>query len=449
MSFFKAYDMRGEFGVDFDLDTVYRVGRWLPEILQAKRFLIGRDARISSEAVRDALCKGLRESGAAVDDMGMASTPMVYFMTAKEAYDASVQITASHNPPSHNGMKVSRAGAVPVGFDTGLGLLQQRVESGDLPLPAAVSGVYQKVSYQDDFIRWLMKWNFDFSEVRFAVDCSDGMASLMAHDLFQNHAIYLNDTPDGTFPHHSPNPLDPASREQTIAAVKENGLDCGVIFDGDADRVMFVDECGTFISPDCLIPVIARYFLRTEPGATVIHDIRTSRGAIEALRADGAKPVMGKVGHAYAKMLLRETGAVCGGELAGHYYFRDFYFCDSAGMAAMIVLAAVQEAKRRGQTFSQLMKPILRYANSGELNLKIQEKDAAIQAALNAAQAFGAPIGKETFDGVRLEFSNGWMNLRKSNTEPYLRLIVEAADEKTLQTWLDVLKATLKPFEAA
>ncbi|MBO7654673.1 MAG: phosphomannomutase/phosphoglucomutase [Kiritimatiellae bacterium] len=446
MSFFKAYDMRGEFGVDFDLDTVYRVGRWLPVVVKAHRILIGRDCRLSSEAVRDALKRGLTDSGAQVEDMGLATTPMVYFMTAKEAYDASVQITASHNPPNHNGMKVSSAGALPVGYDTGLAEIERQIQAGKLPPKAPVPGTCREVSYRDDFIRWLSKWDFDFSGLRFAVDCSDGMASLMVHDLFGESGVYLNDTPDGHFPHHSPNPLDPESQKQASQTVREQGLDAGVIFDGDADRVMFVDERGEFVPPDCILPIIARYFLRREPGATVIHDIRTSRGAIEALHADGARTVMGKVGHAYAKILLRKEEAVCGGELAGHYYFRDFYCCDSAGLAAMVVLSAIREAKAQGMTFSQLMAPIRTYANSGELNFRIADKEAAIAAALRAIETFGKQTGCATFDGVRVELEDGWVNIRPSNTEPYLRMIAEATSETLLAARLDVLKATLRPF---
>lgn len=445
MPFFKAYDMRGEFGADFDLDTVHRVGRWLPHTLPARRFLVGRDARSTSPAIRDALCRGLSESGAAVDDMGLASTPMVYFATAEGPYDASVQITASHNPPSHNGMKVSRAGALPVGRETGLAELEARVASGALPPPAPSPGPLRSVSPRPAFIRWLKTRGLSFPSLRFAVDCSDGMAALVARDLFPG-AILLNDRPDGRFPHHSPNPLDPESRRQAAALVTERSLDCALVFDGDADRVVFLDERGRFVPPDCLIPVIARRFLAAEPGAAVIHDVRTSRGAIEALRRDGARPVMGRVGHAYAKLLLRETGAVCGGELAGHYYFRDFHCCDSACLAAMTVLDAADAAKSRGAPFSALLAPILRYANSGELNFRVSDTPAAIAAATAAAAAWGTPTGKEDMDGIRLEFPDGWVNIRPSNTEPCLRLIAEAADPETLAQRVAGLRRALAPF---
>jgi phosphomannomutase len=456
MNFFKAYDMRGEFGTDFDLDTVYRIGRWLPAVLQPHgaaasqpRVLVGRDARLSSPAVRDALCRGLSESGCAVDDMGLATTPMVYFFTAQEGYDASVQITASHNPASHNGMKVSRAGAVPVGYASGLGELEARVAAGGLPPAPPAPGPIREVSYRDAFIDWLARYRADLSGLRYAVDCSDGVAGLIARALLGDSPVYLNDTPDGRFPHHSPNPLDAASRAPVARLVRELGLDAGVIFDGDADRVMFVDETGAFVQPDYLIPVIARHFLAREPGATVIHDVRTSRGAIEALRADGAKTVMGKVGHAFAKVLLRETGAVCGGELAGHYYFRDFFCCDSGELAALLVLAALADAKRRGVRFSELTAPIRKYANSGERNYRIADKEGAIAAALKTAEAFGEPLSRSDIDGVRIDTADGWLSIRPSNTEPYLRLIVEACGAARLADRLARLEQALKPFEEA
>jgi len=446
MSFFKAYDMRGAFGTDFDLETVFRIGRWLPQVLGARRMLVGRDARLSSEAIRDALCRGLTASGCDVDDMGLATTPMVYFFTAQGGYDASVQITASHNPASHNGMKVSRAGAIPVGYDTGLSDVEARVVSGTLPPVAATAGTVRAVSYREAFVRWLRSYRADLSGLRLAVDCSDGMAGLVIRDVLGEGPVYLNEVPDGHFPHHAPNPLEVENCAQLMERVKALGLDAGVIFDGDADRVMFVDETGAFIQPDYLIPVIAHTFLMREPGATVIYDIRTSRGVIEALHADGAKTVMGKVGHAFAKVLLRETGAVCGGELAGHYYFRDFFCCDSGELAALLVLGALAEAKRRGVSFSGLVAPVRCYANSGEMNFRVADKDGAVAALLGALGPFGAPLAKATFDGVRIEFADWWFNVRKSNTEPYLRLVVEARDGTMLAARTALLRAVLALF---
>lgn len=446
MSFFKAYDMRGEFGRDFTLDTVYRIGRWLPSLLEARRMLVGLDARLTSEAVRDALVRGLTEAGCDVDDMGLATTPMVYFFTARDGYDASVQITASHNPASHNGMKVSRAEAVPVGYDSGLAELEQRVLSGELPTAAKKAGAQRQVECRGRFVEWLRGYGRDLSGLRFAVDCSDGVAGMFVRELFGDGALYLNDVPDGRFPNHAPNPLEAENREQLRTAVLAGRLDAGVIFDGDADRVMFLDETGAFVQPDYLIPLLARHFLATEPGATVVHDIRTSRGVIEALKADGALPLMGRVGHAFAKVLLRESGAVCGGELAGHYYFRDFFCCDSGELAALLILEALVTAKKNGVSFSGLVEPIRKYANSGERNYRIEDKEGAIKAVLMYLEDCGEPLARADFDGVRVDFAEWWVNVRKSNTEPYLRLVAEAADAESLAGRLKDLETVLAPF---
>lgn len=446
MSFFKAYDMRGEFGRDFTLDTVYRIGRWLPSLLEARRMLVGLDARLTSEAVRDALVRGLTEAGCDVDDMGLATTPMVYFFTARDGYDASVQITASHNPASHNGMKVSRAEAVPVGYDSGLAELEQRVLSGELPTAAKKAGEQRQVECRGRFVEWLRGYGRDLSGLRFAVDCSDGVAGMFVRELFGDGALYLNDVPDGRFPNHAPNPLEAENREQLRTAVLAGRLDAGVIFDGDADRVMFLDETGAFVQPDYLIPLLARHFLATEPGATVVHDIRTSRGVIEALKADGALPLMGRVGHAFAKVLLRESGAVCGGELAGHYYFRDFFCCDSGELAALLILEALVTAKKNGVSFSGLVEPIRKYANSGERNYRIEDKEGAIKAVLMYLEDCGEPLARADFDGVRVDFAEWWVNVRKSNTEPYLRLVAEAADAESLAGRLKDLETVLAPF---
>ena len=445
MGFFKAYDMRGTFGKDFDLATVRRVGEALPQVVGGRRWLVGRDCRVTSADVRDALVAGLQAAGAEVTDLGPATTPMVYFATAQGDFDGSVQITASHNPPSDNGLKVSRRGALPVGYSSGLAEVERLVgENGRArPLDAPLSQVMKLKDFKGKYIAWLKDHvGGDFAGLRFAVDCSDGMAGILAHDLFGPDAVYLNDVPDGQFPHHSPNPLLAEAREQVSATVREKGLDCGVIFDGDADRCMFVDETGAFIQPDYLIPVLAATY--PERG-TVIHDVRTSRAAIEALRADGFTPVMGKVGHAFAKVLLRETGAVCGGELAGHYYFRDFCHCDSGELAALRLLGAFARAKADGKTVSQFLAPITRkYANSGEMNFTVDDKPAAIARVLEAAKGLGAETGRSDIDGYRIEYAEGWVSVRQSNTEPLLRLLVECDTPARLASWRATLVAALQ-----
>ena len=297
------------------------------------------------------------------------------------------------------------------------------------------------------YIEWMRAHNSQLStlnsQLRFAVDCSNGMASILVHELFPS-AVIINDALDGTFPNHSPNPLKAEAREQIAALVKQKGLDCGVIFDGDADRCMFVDERGAFVQPDYLIPVVARAS-RSASGSRVIHDVRTSRGAIEELKRMGCEPVMVPVGHAFAKPILREIGAVCGGELAGHYYFSEFHGCDSGVLASLRILGEVAKAKASGKTFSEMMRPISGvYANSGEMNFKVEDKDAAIARVLAAAkEKLPRELSRSEIDGIRIEYAEGWINIRKSNTEPYLRLIVECDTAERLKKWVDILSEAI------
>ena len=448
MSIFKAYDIRGIFGEELTTDIAYRIGRCLTRIVPAKRALVGRDARVSSPEVRDALVRGLVESGCDVDDMGLASTPMAYFATASNGYDLSVQITASHNPANYNGLKVSRKGALPVGGDTGLADLERLVSADGLPPPSSVAGTVSQVDYRPAFVDFLRKWMPDLSGLKVAIDCSDGMASLTVHDLFGDRAMYVADTPDGTFPHHPPNPFEAAGRTLIAETVRRTGADVGIIYDGDADRMMVIDENGDFVRPDLMIAVIARHFLRKYPGAAILQDIRTSRGVTETLAEEGARPAIWKVGHAFAKVKMRELDAVCGGELAGHYYFRDFFCCDSGELASLVALGEIAEAHRRGVTVSGLVAPINRYANTGELNFTVTDKSAAIDAVRRDALAAGEPTRTMDFDGYRIEFADWWISVRASNTEPYVRLLLEAKDEALLAARRESAERALAPFLA-
>lgn len=301
----------------------------------------------------------------------------------------------------------------------------------------------------DEYASFLLDRAPSPSSLAYAVDCSNGMATLLVEKLFPG-AMLLNNRLDGNFPAHSPNPLLADARAQLAAAVREHRLDCGIIFDGDADRAMLVDERGEFVQCDYLIPVVARATARRAGvelrGQKVLHDVRTSRGAIETLREDGAVPVMVSVGHAFAKPAMRRENALCGGELAGHYYFREFHGCDSGALAALRILGEIEAAKARGLACSQLMRPIVsRYANSGELNFKVADQDAAIARALAAAKAnLPAETGRATIDGLRIEYDEGWISIRKSNTEPYLRLLVECDTPARLAEWRETLTAALR-----
>lgn len=444
MKAFKAYDIRGVFGTDITPLLAYQVGRCLPKLLEAGHVLVGRDARLSSPELRAALIRGLTEAGADVDDMGLATTPMVYFFTAEKGYDASVMITASHNPAEYNGLKISKAEARPCGYELGLKTVEAWIESDALPPAAERPGKVTQVDYLEEYVSWLKRRLPDLAGLRFAVDCSDGAAGILAKKLFGEGAIYLNATPDGTFPHHGPNPLEPENRTDLITAVKENALDLGLLFDGDADRVAFIDNAGEFVSPDAMIPLYAR--LLGETGDVVVHDVRTSRGVMETLAEDGFEPLMVKVGAAFAKTAMRERAGICGGEVAGHYYFRDFHWCDSGELAACLALGIAAQAKRTGTTLAQLLEPITaRYFSSGEVNIHNVPDRAAAIAAVEAAllKTFGEPEKRIDFDGVRLDWSDKWFGFRGSNTEPLLRLAGEAKTPEVLDSLLETAKSVL------
>lgn len=446
MKGFKAYDIRGIYGTDFTAEDIYKVGFFLPRMLGAQKVLVGRDARLSSEEVFDALSRGINDSGADVYDMGLSTTPMVYWATANYNFDASVQITASHNPPEYNGLKISKTGALPVGYESGLAELEEYVHNEKVK-PTSCPGVIEEFEVRDDYLRFLRPF-VDYENISMGIDCSNGMAALFVKQLFGGDPVYLYDSLDGSFPNHEPNPLVEANVEDLKNLVRKNRLDIGVIFDGDADRVMFVDEAGRFVSPDLMIGVLAHHFLEKEKG-NVLHDIRTSRGVAEYIEKMDGTAHMWKVGHAYAKVKLREIGGIYGGELAGHYYFRDFYYCDSGILAAILVLNVVSRMKKQGLSFSGLLENISPYAFSGEMNFRIEEKQAAMEKLRETFTNDEQTTAFYDFDGYRIEFPDWWFNVRPSNTEPYLRLVAEARDKALLSEKVEALKKVLSIFGEA
>lgn len=444
MGAFKAYDIRGIYNKDFNKETVYKIGYFLPKLLKSKVVLVGRDVRTSSEEIFESLCNGITDSGADVYDIGLATTPMVYFSTVHFNVDASVQITASHNPAIYNGLKISRAKAVPVGSDSGLKELEMMVNN-DLVVVSEQKGSIQKKDAKEPYLAFLKQYIPDTSGLNLSIDCSHGMANLLVKDLLGSDHHYLYDHFDGTFPAHEPNPLEIENCEDLQNAVLQNKSDIGVIYDGDADRVMFLDENGRFLQPDYITAVLGYYYLRKEKG-NVLVDIRTSRSTTEYLTNLGATVHVWKVGHAFAKNKLRELGAIFGGELAGHYYFRDFYNCDSGFLASLLVLQVVAELKKQGMTIGEFIDTVIVYANSGEMNFKLEQKDEAMQALFDRYVTNDKPEKVMDFDGYRIEFSSWWFNVRKSNTEPYLRLVVEAKTKEELQERTKELSTIIKQF---
>jgi phosphomannomutase len=450
MGAFHAYDIRGIYNKDFDRETVYRVGFFLPELLKADKVLVGRDARESSPEMHDALLKGITDAGADVYDLGLSTTPMVYYATATYGFTASAQITASHNPREYNGLKVSRENALPVGFDTGLGTVKEWIETREIVVKEK-KGEVHKLDVKNEYIAFLMKYKGDYSGLNIGMDVSNGMAALLIKDILgegSDKLHYIFDEMDGTFPNHEANPLIPENTLDLRNLVKEKGCDIGVIFDGDADRVMFVDENSRFISPDLMIALLGHYFLeeRGERGP-VLQDIRSSKAVGEYLAPMGGEIHTWKVGRAFAAHKLREINGVYGGELAGHYYFRDFFYSDSGIMAALIILDITAKLKKRGVKLSQAIAAIEKYDNSGEINFRIEKKREAMDKVREYFLQTEKPIASFDFDGYRVEFPEWWFNIRPSNTEPYLRFLAEAKGAELLAQKVAKVKELLKEFE--
>ena len=447
MGAFHAYDIRGIYNVDFDKEIAYKVGYFLPELLSADKVLVGRDGRVSSPEIHEYLLKGITDAGADVYDIGLSTTPMVYFGTANYGFKASVQITASHNPAEYNGLKVSRENALPVGYDTGLGQIQEWIESGRECVPAAVKGKVHQMDIRKDYLDFLLKYKGDWSDLKIAMDVSNGMASLFVRDIFGNQPAYIYEELDGSFPNHEPNPLVQKNVEDLKKLVAETKADIGVIFDGDADRVMFVDENSRFISPDLMIAVLGHYFLEERGEKGYIHqDIRSSKAVGEYLAPMGGVMNTWRVGRAYAALKLRELDGVFGGELAGHYYFRDFFYSDSGLLAAILILNVVAKMKAQGVSLSQLIGRIEKYQNSGEINFRLERKKEAMDAVRDYFMSTEKATAYMDFDGYRVEFPEWWFNIRPSNTEPYLRFLCEATSKELLDEKVAKVKEIIAQY---
>ncbi len=467
MGAFHAYDIRGVYNKDFDKDTVYKVGYFLPGLLGADKVLVGRDVRESSPEMHEYLLKGITDAGADVYDAGLATTPMIYWGTAAKGFKASVQITASHNPREYNGLKVSRENALPVGYDSGLGTIESWIKEGRECIPAEKRGEVFDMDIKGEYLDFQRRYLGDYSNLNIAVDISNGMAGLFIKELLgegSERLHYIFDELDGTFPNHEANPLIPENTEALRSLVAEKGCDIGVIYDGDADRVMFVDENSRFISPDLIIALLGHFFLEAigsseavkerrqvlmdtpKLKAGVIQDIRSSKAVGEYLAPMGGEINTWRVGRAFAAPKLRDLDGLFGGELAGHYYFKDFYYSDSGIMASLIVLDIVAQMKKRGASLSFLISQIEKYQNSGEINFKLEDKQGAMDAVRDYFRSVETPTLSMDFDGYREEFPQWWYNIRPSNTEPYLRFLCEATSKELLDEKVSKVKEIVSRF---
>ncbi|MCK5857551.1 MAG: phosphomannomutase/phosphoglucomutase [Bacteroidales bacterium] len=447
MNAFHAYDIRGIYNSDFNKRDAYKIGFYLPDLLKTNKILIGRDVRVSSPEIYEALSNGIMDAGADVYNAGLTTTPMVYFLTAKYNFEASVMITASHNGKEYNGMKVSSTNATPIGYANGLDELEQMINHEiEITKTKGSEIEFNKHDVYENFLK--SYFDSKLNTLNITIDTSNGMAALFVEKLMGSNPSYLFKELDGSFPNHEANPLDPKNIVDLQKSVLANNSDIGVIFDGDADRVMFVDEKGQFISPDLMIGVLGHYFLKNNSTeVNILQDIRTSKAVEEyLLKQANIKMHTWKVGRAFAAIKLRELDGLWGGELAGHYYFKDFYYSDSGILAMLLILDVVADFKKNGTSVSTLMSSIKAYANSGEINFQIEQKKEAMEAVRMHFSDSEPPTRFLDFDGYRLEFPDWWFNIRPSNTEPYLRLIVEARSNTILNEKLTIIKNIISNY---
>jgi phosphomannomutase len=439
-SIVKAYDIRGVVPSQLDEGVAAAAGAAFIQLTGAKTIVTLHDMRTSSGPLADAFGRGAASQGADVLAGGLGSTDMLYYASGDRGVPGAM-VTASHNPAKYNGLKLCLAGAKPVGIETGLLEIKNLAERSLLPAstPGTVTGVDLLPGYANH-LRKLV----DISAIRplkVVVDAGNGMAGHTAPKVFEGLPITLIPLYfelDGTFPHHEANPIQPENMRDLQRAVVEHHADVGLAFDGDADRCFVVDERGEIVSPSVLTALIATRELAHEPGATIIHNLITSRAVPQIVAAHGGVPVRTRVGHSYIKAKMAQAGAVFGGEHSGHFYFRDFWFADSGMLAALHTLAALGSQPRGGQAgpLSQLLAEYSRYFASGEINSVVPDQAAAI-ARVKAAFADRPGISTDELDGLTVSADNWWFNLRPSNTEPLLRLNAEADTEATVAALRD------------
>lgn len=438
---FKAYDLRGRTDTGELDDVLYeRVGRGLVDLLDAEQVAVGRDCRASSGGFFEALARGITGAGADVIDLGEVPTDLVYFYSGAHSVPGAM-ITASHNPPNYNGLKLCRPGAAPIGEDTGLAEIKRFVAEGE-PGPGGAGGSVSHVDPVHDYVDHLLRI-VDAAEIgplRVAVDGGNGMAGIAIERVFERltatlEGLYLE--PDGTFPNHPANPLVAENLADLEDLMADGRFDLGVAFDGDADRAFFLDDEAKPLSGSTVTSLIARRLLADNPGAPVVHNLITSKAVPEIVRECGGEPVRTRVGHSFIKKVMADTGAVFGGEHSGHYYFRDNYRADSGMLATLFLMAILSAA---GEPLSRLRSEVERYEASGELNFEVDDQRRALD---DVEYVFGD--GEvDHLDGLTVQLERGWFNLRPSNTEPLLRLNVEARSARDVEEIVEEVGRVMK-----
>jgi phosphomannomutase len=441
---FKAYDVRGIYPSDLDEEGAYAIGRAYAEHFEPKGVAVGRDMRLSSPAMAEAVIHGATEGGADVVDIGLAGTEMVYFAVGELGLDGGIAVTASHNPKEYTGMKIVRRGALPVGGESGL------LEIRDRALAFAGQGrcqapdVSEKVDIYPAFVEKVLSF-VDPSAIqplRVVFDAANGMAGAMLPPLLERlpvEAVRCFFEPDGTFPNHEPNPLLEENREFIVAKVREEGADLGIAFDGDADRCFFVDDAGEFVAGDFVTALLAESILEKEPGATIIYDLRASWAVRDVVERAGGIALANRVGHAFIKHRMREVDAAFAGEVSGHYYFREFSQADSGMVPAVLMLELVS---RKGRPLSEILQPFReRYFITGEINSRVDDVPLKLQ---ELKEHFAGEGQVSHLDGISITAGEWHLNVRPSNTEPLLRLNLEALDRELMERKRDEALAVIR-----
>jgi phosphomannomutase len=445
LNIFRAYDIRGVYPSELNEETAYLLGRAFPVFLRKKEkkklnIVVGRDNRLSSEKLYKSLVRGIRESGADAIDIGLSTTPLTYFSVGYYGFDGGIQITASHNPGRYNGFKIVRAKALPVSKDSGLMDLKnvmRKAKEGNVAVPPR-KGSLKKINPLLKYVAFNLKGMRLKSKdsLKIAVDTANAVPGKVVPEFLEKISckpIYLFKKLDGRFPNHEPDPLIRKNLASLCREVKRKKADLGVAFDGDGDRIMFVDEKGSIIPADHISSLMSRILLEKNPGQKIFYDIRSSNIVKETIKEAGGIPIMGKVGHTFIKKSMRLQGILFAGELSGHYYHRDHFFAECPLLVLRKVIERLQKEKK---TMSELMDPFNKYFHSGEINFKVKNKEKALKAIEKKYKK-----GKLSYiDGIRCDFEDWWFSSRLSNTEPFLRLVIEASTKKLLKEKGEELK---------
>ena len=445
-SIFKAYDIRGIYPGEIDEEAARAIGAGFAAYLDARRIAVGRDMRLSSPALAAAFIDGATSQGTDVVDYGMIPTDMLYFAVARDGHDGGVEVTASHNPKQYNGLKMVRKEALPLSGDAGIGDIRDMIADNRLPPAAPRRGRVTQADALDRYVEHVMSF-IEPSLVKpfnVVLDAGSGMGGLIAPKLFERlpcRTTRLCFEIDGRFPNHEANPLIEENRQDIVEAVLAQKADIGIAWDGDADRCFFIDGTGEFVSGDFVTALLAEAFLLRHPGASVVYDLRASHAVRDTVARYGGTALMNRVGHAFIKQRMRDSQAIFGGEVTGHYYFRDNFYADNGFIPALLMLELMS---KKGKSLQQLLDPLRReYFISGEINTKLAGMD-AVPATLERIAARYGDGGQATLDGLSVEYDDWHFNVRPSNTEPLLRLNLEAKTPEMMAARRDEVLAIIR-----